>query len=127
MKGFNPIPKPEKKRKAKPPCNGYKDKPNRVCFYEDHERGAERHEVFGGSNRRNSIEDGFQVDVCMKHHKELQDNITDWAQKENKKWKVHFQKIFEGWKLEEGMTPLEARFAFKERYGKSHLPFTEVE
>ena len=46
------FPKPVTKKK-KPACNGYKDKQNRICAYTG-ERGAERHELFGGANRQTS-------------------------------------------------------------------------
>lgn len=127
MKAFNPVPKPVNTKKAKPPCNGYKDKANRFCFY-DGECNAERHEIFGGSNRKYSIEDKFQIDVCTRHHKELQDNITEWAQNENRKWREHFQKSYEVKKMkEEGMTHLQARIAFRARYGKNYLPLLKEE
>lgn len=128
MKAFaGPIPKPEKKKKKKLLYNGYKDKPNRKCFYCD-QYSAERHEIFCGNNRQHSIEDGLQVDLCRNHHREMQDNITPWAQEENKKWREWGQKHYELKRMQEDrMTPLQARYAFKERYGKSYLPFTEVE
>jgi hypothetical protein len=127
MSGFNPVPKPAADKPKKKKQNGYKDKPNRRCFY-DGDPAAERHEVFGGNpNRQHSIEDGFQVDVCTRHHKELQANITEWAQKENKFWREFYQRKYEIQKIGEGMTPLEARIAFRERYGKSYLPILEEE
>ena len=57
------IPKPQDKKKKKA-VNGWKDKPNRYCIvcgagY------AERHEIFGGSNRQYSIDDGLQIDLCL--------------------------------------------------------------
>lgn len=128
MTGFNPVPKPEKKKKKKLLFNGYKDKPNRRCFYCG-EPSADRHEIFGGRpNRQHSIEDGLQVDTCRKHHGELQANITPWAQEENRKWREWGQKHFELRKMQEDhMTPLQARNAFRERYGKNYLPLLEEE
>lgn len=79
------FPKPTDKKKEKA-SNGYKNKPARICQYCG-QAGAERHEVFGGSNRQTSIREKFQVDVCNKHHKELHENCSEWAVEENKRLK----------------------------------------
>jgi len=84
------FPKPVTKKK-KPACNGYKDKQNRICAYTG-ERGAERHELFGGANRQTSIREGLQIDLSPDKHRELQDNITPWAQAENRRLKAAAQK-----------------------------------
>jgi len=84
------FPKPVTKKK-KPACNGYKDKQNRICAYTG-ERGAERHELFGGANRQTSIREGLQIDLSPDKHRELQDNITPWAQAENRRLKADAQK-----------------------------------
>jgi len=73
--------------------NGWKDKANRHCIYCG-KPYAERHEVFGGSNRQNSILLGLQIDVCREHHKELQDNCTDWAQSENARLREKFEREY---------------------------------
>lgn len=66
--------------------NGYKDKAERYCAICG-KPYAERHEIFPGPNRQISIKMGFQVDLCREHHKEIQDNITPWAQRTNSKLK----------------------------------------
>lgn len=71
--------------------NGYKDKADRHCFYTGLPY-AERHEIFGGPNRRTSIRLGFQVDLSPDKHRELQANITPWAQEENTKWRRVYQR-----------------------------------
>lgn len=86
------FPKPVDKKK-KTVCNGYKDKQKRYCMYCG-TRGADRHEVYGGTNRQTSIRHGFQVDLCSEHHRELQDNITEWAQAENQKLRAGFQRQY---------------------------------
>ena len=84
------FPKPVSKKK-KQLCNGYKDKASRTCAYTG-QRGAERHELFGGANRQTSIREGLQIDLSPEKHRELQDNITPWAQAENKRLKAQAQK-----------------------------------
>ena len=102
------IPKPQDHKKRKK-MNGYKDKPNRVCFFTG-QMNAERHEVFPGiANRQISIDYGFQIDVCPELHRELQDNITPWAQEWNRKLKMYFQKKYELKLRSEGVSPERAR------------------
>ena len=86
------FPKPKDTKKQKK-VNGFKNKPKRVCAYCG-KPYAERHEVFPGMNRQISIDYGFQVDVCMEHHAELQDNITEWAQAENKRLKAEAEREY---------------------------------
>ena len=102
-----PFPKP-KTVKPKKKQNGWKDKPNRRCWYTG-QPGAERHEIFGGPNRQVSIEMGFQVDVCPEIHARLHANADDWARIENLKWQMYFQHVFEKGAISLGMTPEEAR------------------
>lgn len=73
--------------------NGWKDKPECVCFYTGRPY-AERHEVFGGPNRQISIIYGFQVDLCPEKHRELQANITPWAKAENQKWRKTYEQAY---------------------------------
>lgn len=102
-----PFPKtmgePKKKKKKQ---NGYKDKPNRYCYYTGNP-GAERHEVFPGPNRQISIDHGFQIDVCHDIHMALQYGKTEWARAEALRWKQHFQKLYEDRVMESGMKPEE--------------------
>lgn len=85
-----PFPKPETPKKKKE-YNGYKNKANRTCAYTG-TGNAERHELFGGPNRQVSILEGLQIDLSPEKHRELQDNITEWAQAENKRLKAEAQK-----------------------------------
>jgi hypothetical protein len=122
MKGYYAacaIPKPgTAKRKKK--CNGWKDKPSRVCAY-DGTPFAERHEVFGGANRQISIDLGFQVDVSPARHAELHANLTDWARAENLRLKRHFQAKHEAELVEDGMSADGAREAWISLIGKNYL------
>lgn len=116
-----PFPKPKTKKK-KPLYNGYKDKANRYCIYCG-EAYAERHEVFPGTaNRQISIENKFQVDLCPAHHAELQDNVTEWAKKENVKLKRYFQRRWEREMIEKtGISEDNARTMWIEMIGRSYL------
>ena len=114
------IPKPQDHKKRKK-MNGYKDKPNRVCFFTG-QMNAERHEVFPGiANRQISIDYGFQIDVCPELHRELQDNITPWAQAWNRKLKMYFQKKYELKLRSEGVSPERARESFIQLIGRSYI------
>lgn len=114
-----PIPKPvDKPRKKK--VNGYKDKAERCCYYCGTPY-AERHEVFGGPNRQISIDNGFQVDLCPAHHREIQDNITEWAQKQNRIWRKAYQTKYERTLIKRGLTEEQARESFIMLIGRSYL------
>jgi hypothetical protein len=114
-----PIPKPIDRKKKKK-VNGYKDKHKRICYY-CHTVGADRHEVFGASNRQISIDNGFQVDLCRECHKEIQDNITLWAQEQNIFWKQKYQKEYEQKLIERGMSPKDARAFWICLIGRNYL------
>lgn len=49
-----------------------------------------KHEIFEGANRINSMKYGFVLPLCLRCHRELQDN-KDF----NDKWKIKSQKYFE--------------------------------
>jgi len=103
--------------------NGWKCKSERRCKYCPHPTGgAERHEVFGGNpNRQISIREGFQIDVCRKHHQELQDNITDWAQAENLRLRQHFERQWIDKQMADGLTEREAVRGWMALIGKNYL------
>lgn len=108
-----------KTRKQK--YNGYKDKPERLCFYTDI-CGAERHEVFSGNpNRATSIKFGFQVDLSPDKHQELQANITPWAQRENAKWRAAYQRVYMDGREGEGMSEKEALQDWMHLIGKNYI------
>lgn len=116
-----PYPKtmgePKKKKKKQ---NGYKEKPNRHCYYTG-SPAAERHEVFPGANRQISIDHGFQIDVCHDIHVALQYGTTEWAKAEDLRWKQHFQKLYESRVQESGLKPVEARKLWMILIGKNYM------
>lgn len=113
------VPKPQDKKKTKL-FNGYKDKKNRVCMV----RGtayAERHEIFGGSNRQKSIKYGLQVDLSHEEHERVTNPRTPEDLAFVQELKEYGQKKFEDMMIEnEGMTPLEARRTFMFEFGKNY-------
>lgn len=113
------IPKPQTVRKKKK-YNGYKDKKNRICAYCG-EPYAERHEVFWGPLRGISIEFGFQVDACGRHHKELHENYTDWAKSENLYLRRYYERKYLDEKIDEGMSEKEALRDWMNLMGKNYL------
>ena len=114
-----PYPKPGTSKKKKPQ-NGYKDKPNRICWYcgKDY---AERHEIFGGPFRGISIEMGFQVDVCQQHHRRLHSVGDDWGETETQKWRMFYQQKWENEQIAGGADPEEAREIWIQMMGRSYL------
>lgn len=113
------FPKPKSKKK-KLLYNGYKGKAERHCYICGTPY-AERHEVFCGSNRQNSIRYGYQVDVCPAHHKELQDNITDFAQEENWRLKEGFEWDFIISLEQDGLSREEALTAWMAEFGRNYI------
>ncbi|MEE0516921.1 MAG: hypothetical protein UC708_03465 [Anaerovoracaceae bacterium] len=108
-----------KSRKRK--YNGYKEKPERFCFYTD-AAGAERHEVFGGNpDRALSIKFGFQVDLSPDKHRELQANITPWAQVENAKWRAAYQRVYMDCREGDGMSEQEALQDWMNLIGRNYI------
>ena len=116
-----PYPKPKQDSKPKKKQNGFKDKPQRRCWYTG-QPGAERHEIFGGPNRQTSIDMGFQVDVCPEIHARLHANADDWARIENLKWKMYYQNMYEQRLMGMGMDRKEARKLWMAMIGKNYLP-----
>lgn len=115
-----PIEKPKNRKKQKT-VNGWKDKPDRYCAYCGRPY-AERHEVFyGTSNRQISIDNGFQVDVCETHHKELHEDLTEWAQATNSRLRQTFQRSWEAKLIETGITPDQARTLWILLIGRNYL------
>ena len=114
------FPKP-KMTKPKKKQNGFKEKPNRRCWYTG-QLGAERHEIFGGPNRQISIDLGFQVDVCREIHTRLHANADDWARIENLKWQMYYQDLYEKAQMQLGASREEARKKWIAMIGKNYLP-----
>lgn len=113
-----PFPKP-KPGKKKTLTNGWKDKANRVCYYCG-KRGAERHEVFAGMNRQISIREGFQVDLCPEHHRQLQDNVTPWGKAENKLLKADFERKYIRKVVGYGMTEQQGLVMWMQLIGRNY-------
>lgn len=115
-----PILKPVTKKKKKK-VNGWKDKPNRYCAYCGAPY-AERHEVFYGTgNRQISIDNGFQVDVCAVHHRELHERQTPWAIEETKRLRQRFQREWEEKLIKTGIRPEQARELWIQLIGRSYV------
>ena len=113
------FPKPGSRKKKKLE-NGYKDKPNRFCAYCG-EPYAERHEVFAGPNRQFSIANGLQVDVCADHHRQLQDNITDWAKEKNTLLRRNCQLRYMKRLMTEGLTGRQALNDWMQNIGRNYV------
>lgn len=113
------FPKPGNKKKKKL-YNGYKDKANRVCEVTG-AYGAERHEIFGASNRDKSIELGLQVDLSRAEHERVTNprNEADYARVQE--LKERGQREFESRLIEEGFTDLQARKEFMDKFGRNYL------
>lgn len=114
-----PFPKPGAGKKKRSQ-NGYKDKPNRICWYCGRDY-AERHEVFGGPFREISIELGFQVDACQMHHRQLHQTGDSWGQIESRKWRMYYQQKWEEEQIADGMDPETAREAWIDMMGRNYL------
>lgn len=115
--GFAQIARAAKEQKK---YNGYKDKADRHCFYTGLPY-AERHEVFGGSNRRISIRCGFQVDLSPGLHRELHENITARAKAENQKWRETYERIYIDEVMSEGASEADALQAWMQLIGRNYI------
>lgn len=130
-----PKPKTQKKKKK---VNGYKDKVSRRCFYTGRPC-AERHELFGGANRQNSIDYGMQIDLCPELHKlfhgikisrndleslgiqELTESPEAWIQKELQYHRKYAQNVWElKFMLRHGGSAADARAAWMELVGTNY-------
>lgn len=113
------IPKPGNKKKEKL-SNGYKNKPGRVCHY-CKTGGAERHEVYGGANRKTSIQHQFQVDLCQECHIEIEANTTKQAQERNDYWQKYYQTLYESKLIASGVKKKKARELWMLLIGRNYL------
>ena len=116
-----PFPKPVDRKKKKK-TNGYKNKYKRICYY-CKTGGAQRHEVYAGANRQICIDNGFQADLCIKCHDEMQHTRTDRGKERDLYWKQHYQKEWEEKMTKQGFTREQARAAWLDpRFiGRSYL------
>lgn len=129
-----PLPNPPKRKKRKKQ-NGWKDKPNRHCYFTGRPC-AERHELFGGPNRQISIDRGFQVDLCWPIHKLFHGQVDrerlreiGWEMDDPVRWAAEQQEIlrkkcqmdFEEREVELGATPDEARQRWMNLIGRNYI------
>ena len=114
------FPKPQDK-KPKKKQNGFKDKPKRICYYCG-TAGAERHEVYPGTGRRQiCIDEGFQVDLCRECHQMMHENATAEAQARNLYWRQKYQSEYEAKLLAAGIEPDKVREFWIRLIGRSYL------
>jgi hypothetical protein len=114
------VPKPPKDKLKKKKQNGYKNKSNQFCYYTGTPY-AERHEVYGGSNRQTSIEHGFQVDLSPQIHKQFHNPQTEEDFDRIIYWRQYYQRLYEEKLLASGITPKQARKLWMYLIGKNYL------
>lgn len=115
-----PFPKPAPAKKKKLLHNGYKEKPERRCYYTG-QSGAERHEIWGGPWRQTSIDMGFQVDLSPEIHRMFHEKDKDWIKREILWWQRHYQAEYENKLIRTGITPAQARECWMALIGKNYL------
>ena len=114
-----------KDKKKKPLYNGYKGKPERICMFTGAPY-AERHEIFGGANRQNSIKYQLQVDLCPEIHNRVTNPKTDKDLELVAQLREMGQMKFEARCMANGDSPYNARVTFKEIFGKNYLPLLGI-
>lgn len=119
MTRFNPVPKPAPD-KPKKKQNGYKDKVNRYCYYTGAPY-AERHEIYGGSNRQTSIDHRFQVDLRPDIHKRFHNPQTPEDFERIAFWKKYYQRQYEDKLKASGVSAGQARKMWMWLIGKNYL------
>jgi len=83
---------------------------------------AETHEIFGGSNRQHSMEDGLQVRLCGGCHRLNPQAPHVSPQHEiNVELKQRGQTLYENKMLDNGFNEEQARSSFMQRYGRNYL------
>lgn len=110
----------ERKANKRSKNNGYKNKPERTCFYRG-TTGAERHEVFYGTGQRQiSIEYGFQVDLSSELHSEIH-RETEWGNQEDTLWKQAYQTVYMDCMEADGFDREQALSAWMHLIGRNYL------
>jgi 5-methylcytosine-specific restriction endonuclease McrA len=61
-----------------------------VCCYCGSTYQMTKHEIYEGRNRQNSMKYGFVLPLCLRCHRNLQEDINF-----NKEWQIKAQKYFE--------------------------------
>ena len=113
------YPKPGKNKKQKL-YNGYRDKANRFCEVTG-SNGAERHEIFGASNRQKSIRYGLQADLSRDEHERVTNPRNTDDDSRIKELKERGQRQFEDKLISEGYTEVQARKMFMHEFGRNYL------
>ena len=114
------FPKPGKTKKKKK-ANGWKDKASRVCYYCG-TYGAERHEVYPGTGRRQiCIDEGFQVDLCPECHRMMHEGDSLEAQGRDMFWRQKYQREYEEKLIDAGTDPEKAREVWLGLIGRNYL------
>ena len=114
-----PCPKPKTRKKDKL-SNGFKNKAERVCEVNG-TNYADRHEIFGASNRQNSIRHGLQIDLSREEHEKVTNPRNEKEDNRIRELKIKGQIQFEAKLMEDGATPLEARKQFFFEFGRNYL------
>lgn len=110
----------ERKKGKRKKVNGYKHKPERMCFYRQ-TTGAERHEVFFGTGERElSILYGFQVDLSSELHWEIHAE-TEWGKTEDLLWKQAYQTVYMDCMEADGFDREQALSAWMHLIGRNYL------
>lgn len=112
-----PKPKTPKKNKL---TNGFKQRSERVCEVNG-TNYADRHEIFGASNRQNSIKHKLQVDLSRKEHERVTNPRNEKDDARIRELKIRGQMQYEAKLLDEGCTALEARKQFFFEFGRNYL------
>lgn len=100
--------------------NGYKDKPERECFYTGRPC-AERHEIFfGWADHQISVEYGFQVDLNSDLHSEMHAH-TQWGDRETRLWEQAYQRVYMDCLEGEGLTEAQALSAWMDLMRHNYL------
>lgn len=90
------------------------------CFYCGDSRNLESHHIFGGPDRKVSEKYGLKVWLCNYHHTGSEFSVhhnRDFAQLLHEVG----QRKWEHDRIEEGLTPEEARDRFRREFRKSYL------
>ncbi|MEY8366232.1 hypothetical protein AALA22_11390 [Anaerovoracaceae bacterium 41-7] len=100
--------------------NGWKDKPERICFYTGRPY-ADRHEVFYGSAKREISRDhGFQVDLCNERHDEIHKS-TLRGKAESQKWRETYERAYIDRLIDEGASEEDALESWMRLIGRNYI------
>ena len=63
------------------------------------------------------------MDLCSAHHRELQENCSEWAQAENRRLRQECQERYEAQLQKEGLTATQAREEWMLLIGKNYTDY----